>query len=139
MSTSLKDMLKKHEGFRSRPYRCTAGKLTIGYGRNLDDVGISMEEAEYLLDHDIAKAEASLYAALPWTKDLDQDRKDVLINMTFNMGIATLLEFKNTLSLIQSGRYEEAAKNMMLSKWAMQVGSRAVELARIMEDGNELA
>ena len=135
MSTSLKDTLKRHEGFRSKPYRCTAGKLTIGYGRNLDDVGVSMEEADYLLDHDIAKAETALYAALPWAKELDQNRKDVLINMTFNMGVSSLLTFKNTLSLIQAKRYEEAAKNMMLSKWAMQVGSRAVELARIMETG----
>lgn len=132
---TLKEQLIKHEGLRLKPYRDTVGKLTVGVGRNLDDVGISQEEALYLLDHDISKATAALLQALPWVKDLDEARRDVLINMTFNMGISTLLTFKNTLSLIQSKRYEEAAKNMLLSKWAMQVGSRAVELARIMEEG----
>lgn len=135
MGTVLREQLIRHEGVRLKPYRCTAGKLTIGVGRNLDDVGISKEEALYLLDNDIAKAESTLLQALPWVKDLDEQRRNVLINMTFNMGIDGLLGFKNTLSLIQAKRYEEAAKNMLQSKWAMQVGNRAVYLAKVMDTG----
>ncbi len=135
MIESLRNQLIRHEGLRLKPYRCSAGKLSIGVGRNLDDNGISKQEAFCLLDNDIASSTAGLLQALPWVKDLDEARRNVLINMTFNMGITTLLTFKNTLSLIKGGRYEEAAKNMLLSKWAMQVGSRAVELARIMEEG----
>ena len=137
MTMTLKEQLLRDEGFSSKPYRDTAGKLTIGIGRNLDDVGISKEEALYLLDNDISKATSALLQALPWVKDLDEARRNVLINMTFNMGIGKLLDFKYTLSLIKSGDYELASKNMQLSKWAMQVGSRAIRLAAIMEHGEE--
>ena len=134
-NVNLKEQLIKHEGVRLRPYRCTAGKLTIGIGRNLDDVGISQEEALYLLDNDISKATSALLQALPWVKDLDDARRNVLINMAFNLGINGLLGFKNTLGLIEQGNYGAAAKQMLLSKWAMQVKDRAVELSKIMESG----
>lgn len=133
---NLRDQLIKHEGLRLKPYRCTAGKLTIGVGRNLDDVGISKEEALYLLDNDISKATSDLLQALPWVKDLDDARRNVLINMCFNLGLNGLLGFQNTLSMIQKGWYKEASINMLKSKWAKQVGIRAIELAKIMETGN---
>jgi lysozyme len=135
MRDELKKMLVRHEGLRLKPYRCSADKLTIGIGRNLDDVGISNDEAMMLLDNDIAAAEGALRQALPWTESLDDSRKLVLVNMTFNLGIGGLLEFKRTLALIESGRYQEAAGAMLNSKWARQVGSRAVELSKIMETG----
>jgi lysozyme len=135
MTERLKQTLIRHEGIRLKPYRCTAGKLTIGVGRNLDDVGISNDEALFLLDRDIEKCGVQLSTNLPWFKSLDEVRQDVLINMCFNIGIKGLLGFARTLNAIKDGRYGDAAKFMLESKWAEQVGGRAVELSHLMETG----
>jgi lysozyme len=131
----LKDELVRDEGLKLKPYRCTAGKLTIGVGRNLDDVGISASEAMLLLEHDINRVIAKLSYHLPWWSSLTENRQRVLANMAFNLGIDGLLKFKNTLSYIQNGNYSEAAKAMLESKWAKQVGERAVRLSKMMEAG----
>lgn len=134
---SLFDQLIRHEGLRERPYRDTVGKLTIGVGRNLDDVGIAREEALILLANDVLRADAALRRALPWVETLDQPRQNVLINMTFNMGIKRLLGFKDTLKAVEEGRWDDAARGMLASKWASQVGARATELAEQMRTGIE--
>lgn len=134
--TELEQQLKRHEGLRLRPYKDTVGKLTIGIGRNLDDVGISEDEALFLLGNDITKAMNQLDKALPWVVNLDRVRYDVLVNMAFNMGINGLLQFKNTLLLIRQGKYEEASIQMLNSKWAKQVGNRAKELSEQLKTGN---
>lgn len=134
-SPELIAQLKRHEGLSLKPYRDSMGLLTIGYGRNLDDVGISEHEAEMLLAADAAGAEAALFKAIPWAKDLDPVRQDVLINMAFNMGINKLLGFVNTLHYVSVGDYARAAEGMLNSLWARQVKSRAIELAKHMETG----
>lgn len=127
--------LIRDESLRLKPYKDTVGKLTIGIGRNLDDVGISHDEALVLLNNDIDKASAQVRTQLPWSIGLDDARVAVLVNMCFNLGIAGLLGFHNTLSLIQSGNYTAAADAMLQSKWASQVGPRAARLAEQMRTG----
>lgn len=124
----LVSSIKKHEGLRLKPYRCSAGKLSIGYGRNLDDVGISKTEAESLLEHDIktAKETASQFR---WYRELDENRQDVIVEMIFNLGLPRLLKFKKTIQALRDHDYDEAANQMLDSKWAKQVGQRAVTLA----------
>lgn len=134
----LVSMLVMNEGLRLKPYRCTAGKLTIGVGRNLDDTGITKEEALKLLDDDIIRVEAELQKNLPWYLSLSEARKAVLIDMCFNLGIVGLLAFKTTLSLIKDGKYKEAAIAMLQSKWASQVKNRAERNAALMESGDWL-
>lgn len=129
------EQIKKHEGLRLKPYHCPSGKLSIGYGRNLDDCGISEDEAEYLLRNDIERCIFEIATTFPWTNKLDQARRYVLINMCYNLGINGLAGFKRTLLAIEEGRYEEAAEAMLKSKWAEQVKGRAVELAEIMKGG----
>lgn len=131
---TLLDQIKRDEGLRLLPYKDTVGKLTIGYGRNLDDVGISRDEAEYLLANDIAKVRIQLTQALPWITKLTLPRQGVLINMAFNLGIGDaesgkgLLGFKNMLALIKAGSYKHAAEAGLKSLWAKQVGPRAERL-----------
>jgi len=127
--------LKRDEGERLKPYKDTVGKLTIGVGRNLDDVGISKEESAVLLVNDIARVEAALDVSLPWWRTLSENRQRVLINMCFNMGINALLGFTNTLKLIKDARYNDAAVEMLKSKWASQVGDRALRLSDLMRKG----
>jgi len=135
--TTLSAALVRDEGLRLKPYRCTAGKLTIGVGRNLDDCGISAPEAMALLANDIATVERELDAGAPWWRQLSEPRQHVLANMAFNLGTPGLLKFKNTLALMQAGKFDDAAHAMLASKWAGQVGARATRLARQMQTGVE--
>jgi len=100
----IKAQLVRHEGLRLKPYRCTAGKLTIGIGRNLNDCGISQSEAYIMLINDIMNCEKQLQAKIPDIYNgLDEVRKSVLLNMCFNLGINGLLGFKNTLAETGNG------------------------------------
>lgn len=125
-------LLKKHEGLMLKPYRCSAGKLSIGYGRNLDDVGISKEEAEQLLRNDIDNCVKQLKHHLFWVFDHSNTVQDIIINMCFNLGIYGLLGFKKTLKLIEEGKYKQASIEMLDSNWAKQVGIRAKELSNLL-------
>jgi len=132
----IKAQLVRHEGLRLKPYRCTAGKLTIGIGRNLEDRGISQKEAYAMLEQDIQDCEHWLIDEIPEVYNkLDEVRQSVLLNMCFNLGIKGLLEFKNTLAFIDAGDWERAANGMLTSKWAKQVGRRAIELSELMRKG----
>ena len=132
----IKAQLVRHEGLRLKPYRCTAGKLTIGIGRNLEDRGISQKEAYAMLERDILDFEQQLLNEIPEVYNkLDEVRQSVLLNMCFNLGIKGLLEFKNTLAFIDAGDWERAANGMLASNWAKQVGMRAIELSEMMRKG----
>lgn len=133
--TNIIDQLKRDEGLLLKPYKDSVGKLTIGYGRNLNDVGVSAAEAEAMLASDVETATAHLHAYLPWTDSLDEVRRAVLVNMTFNMGIFSLVSFHSTLACLRVADYAAAAKQMLLSLWAKQVGDRAQRLAQQMETG----
>ena len=132
----LRAQLTRHEGLRLKAYRDTVGKLTIGIGRNLDDVGIAVDEADYLLTNDIDRAVRGLVARYPaWFPKLDPVRQAVLTNMCFNLGLTRLAGFHRTLACVARGQYGEASDAMLQSKWADQVGQRAVELAAMMRTG----
>ena len=133
--TRLEDMLIRHEDLRLKPYRDTVGKLTIGVGRNLDDVGISEDEALLLLDSDIQKAKQGA-ASFPWFPSLDEVRQDVVIDMIFNMGLTRFSGFKNMIAAIARQDYVAASEEMMKSTWATQVGQRSIELSAMMKTGS---
>lgn len=132
---TLEDQIKRDENLRLKPYPDSVGKLTVGYGRNLEDDGISVQEAEYLLKDDLATAISNVNQYIPWSRALDEVRFGVLVNMTFNMGIEKVLGFKNTLVSVKAGNYTLAAQQMLQSRWAMQVGARATRLSKQMLTG----
>lgn len=131
----LTKQLKRHEGLRLKPYLCTAGKQSIGYGRNLEAKGITKGEAEYMLSVDIGDVMLELKNRLPIYQSLDSTRQAVLVNMGFNLGINGLLRFKNMVKALEAKDYAKAAAEMLNSNWAKQVGSRAQELALQMKTG----
>lgn len=135
MYDELKKDLLKHEGLRLKPYKDTVGKLTIGIGRNLDDVGISEEEAFYLLENDIKKVVDQVTKRFKWFQDLNDVRQDVILNMVFNLGIKKFSEFKMTIYFLEEKQYDQAAIEMIESSWATQVGQRAKELSKMMLTG----
>jgi lysozyme len=129
----FKPLIKKHEGLRLKPYKCSAGKTTIGYGRNLDDNGITEEEADRMLHNDIFVCTIELDKMLPWWKSHPDHVQQVLVNMCYNLGITRFMEFKRTLGYIRDQKYSVAAVEMMKSKWAEQVGARAKELSVMLQ------
>ena len=130
-------LIKKHEGLSLKPYQCTAGKTTIGYGRNLDDIGISQEEAETMLRSDVSECITHL-CKFDWWFDLNIARQAVLIDMCYNLGITRLKRFVKMIAALNAGDYFEAAHQMIESNWALQVHGRAVTLSNIMRDGESL-
>ncbi len=130
---NLRDLLIKHEGLRLKPYKDSVGILTVGVGRNLERP-ISHDLAMFMLDEDIESSYKDV-EQFGWFSSLDSVRQDVIINMVFNLGITRFKGFKNTIQAISDGDYLKASQEMLDSKWANQVGHRAVELSMMMESG----
>lgn len=135
---SIEDALIRDEGVRLFPYTDTVGVLTIGVGRAIGRVGISHEEALYLLRNDIARVQKELAQAFPFYAHLSPVRQEVVENMCFNLGLAGLKTFRATLAYLAAGNYQAAATAMTASKWAHQVGRRAVRLAYMMAHDEEI-
>ena len=130
----LTKQLIRDEGLKLAPYRDTVGKLTIGVGRNLDDNGITEAEAIHMLQNDIAVSEREL-SRYPWFMQLDPIRRDAIVNMHFNLGLPRLLTFRNMIAALDGGNYTKAANEALDSKWANQVGERAIRVARQIKTG----
>ena len=138
MKKEITKQLRRDEGVVEHAYQDHLGWWTIGVGRLIDKRKggrLTDDEIDYLLANDIAEKERELEASVSFYKRLDEARKGVLLNMAFNLGVHGLLGFRNTLKLIETGKYEEASKEMLKSKWARQVGDRAVRLSKQMLTG----
>jgi len=133
--TKLEDQLIIHEGYRQFPYKCTADRLTIAIGRNLDDVGITQDEARYLLKNDIRHARSQCELAFPWFSGLDPVRQDAIVNMCFNLGISRLRGFKKMLTALKEKDFHKAAEEALDSKWAKQVGRRSEDIVHMFITG----
>lgn len=129
------ELIKQHEGLRLKPYLCTAGKYSIGYGRNLDDRGVSLSEAEYLLANDISAARESLTANLPWFVQLDEVRQGALVDLCFNLGWQGLGRFRRFLAAMGRSDWPLAAQELRQSLWYGQVGQRAPRVVGMIETG----
>lgn len=132
------DQIKQDEGLVLHAYQDHLGFWTLGYGRLIDKRKggkISEDEALYLLKNDISERVDVLSKQISFWNKLDDVRKAVLLNMSFQLGVAGLMKFKTTLAFIEAGDYENAAANMLKSKWASQTPNRAKRLAVQMRTG----
>jgi len=162
---SIQEQLILHEGISLTPYKCTAGKWTIGVGRNLEDTGlyefekmrilgtyeltrqevidilqvrhITQEEALYMLDNDIKVITAELEDSYKWFKYLDEVRQKVIIDMRFNLGSAGFAGFKNMIRQLELENYQKVAEEMKNSKWYLQVKTRGDRLIKMMLTGQD--
>lgn len=133
----LKISIEKHESLKLKPYKCPKGKLTIGYGRNLEDRGITQNEAKVMLERDLLDTKLELEDKIKFFYKLDDIRQNVLIEMAYNMGVPHLLEFKNTLKFMEKSDFINASIEMLDSQWHrdfvkydMQDGKPSNELLR---------
>ena len=131
----LKNNVKRHEGLRLKPYKCTEGKLTIGYGHNLDDNDIPRIVAEDLLDIDLMKANNELFAKYPEYRHFSLNRKNALIDMSFQLGMPRLSLFVKMHKALSERDFDEAANEVLDSKYAKQTKSRAYENSELIRNG----
>ena len=155
-SSHFLDELIAHEGMVLTVYQDTLGIDTIGIGRNLKDRGISKEEldhmdipsmavvyehgiteadARYLAMNDMKIVEDELCRVHKCVEDLDAVRQLILMDMAFNMGVPRLCKFKRMWGAIHDKKFDAASREMLDSRWAKQVGSRAVKLSNAMNKG----
>lgn len=151
--------LERHEGVRLKVYRCPAGKLTLGIGRNIEDIGLSDDEvifcdatveeliagkeidlcmARYLLRNDITRCKRELDRNVPWWKTMPEPAQRALVNMLFNMGWTRLSGFRKTLTYLQAGLFHSAADEALRSAWADQVGRRAIEVTDLFREAGKV-
>lgn len=139
MKQELTRQLRSDEGVKAQAYQDHLGFWTIGVGRLIDarkpGSGLRPSEIDMLLQNDIDDRIEALTRRLPWFQNLDDARRGVLLNMSFQLGVDGLMGFKNTLRMVEDGDYMGAARNMMQSKWAEQTPKRAARMAEQMRTG----
>ena len=131
----LIDQLKRHEGYRGRPYLDSEGNTTIGYGRNLIANPLTEGEATLLLVGDVQRHGKELEQRYLVVRTLDEVRRSALLNMAYNLGIPRLSGFRRMWAAIDRRDWDRAAAEALDSKWARQVGDRAREIAGMLKTG----
>lgn len=131
LSEMMKDLIRD-EGLELKPYRCPTGKLTIGVGRNLEDKGISQDEAIYLLRNDITECVEDLRTIFHNFEEFSASRKRALINMRFNLGPSGFRGFKKMIAAIKANDWQTACKEAKNSKWYKQVPTRANRIIKLL-------
>lgn len=132
--------LRRDEGVKYEPYLDSVGIKTVGVGHNLEAHPIDFsypltdEQVDELLASDLIETFSELDKHLPWWRNMEYQRQRAIVNMCFNMGINGLMTFHNTLAAMQSGKWDVVIAGMKASKWASQVGERAIRLEDLMEN-----
>lgn len=125
----LRETITRHEGSRLQMYQDSLGIWTIGVGHNIQEKGISPQVMELMLDEDLEEAISELKRSVSFFSKMPQQVQEALVNLSFNMGIPRLMQFKKTLALLREGDFESAADELLDSRYAEQVGRRALEIA----------
>ena len=135
--SKLIEQLKIHEGVREKVYLCSAGYETIGVGRNISEsgLGLSNDEIDYLLSNDIKRCQQELEFNFDWFKELDEVRRDAMINLCFNIGVTSLKKFSKAIAAMNVHDYETASMEFLDSRWASQVGTRALDVTDMIRTG----
>ena len=141
MLNKIIDMLRRHEGLRLHPYHCSENKLTLGIGRNIEDRCITEKEAIYLLNNDIKRVISNLDKIWIVWRTFPEKAQLVCIDMSFQMGIAGFMKFKETRKLMELGKWLEASEEVLRSRYSIQTPNRALynsrQLALCGQDGKE--
>ena len=128
----LKKMLIEHEGIKYAPYKCTAGKTTIGIGHNLDDKGISKAVVDLLYNEDVAEVESDLKAIFDDFYTLPEQIQLVLTDMRFQLGYQGFRSFKRMILAVKNRNWPEMFLQMKNSDWHRQTPKRANDLLKMV-------
>lgn len=135
---TIEEDLIRDEGVALRPYKDTVGKLTLGVGRNLDDVGITEEEAVYLLANDLKRVEADLDRDFAWWRGRPDGVQRVLQNLCFQLGSSGLSGFKRFLAAVNAGDYQTAIFELKSSQLAQQAPARIERHCNVLSQAGVL-
>jgi lysozyme len=130
----VKKWIKSDEKLKTHLYKDNMDKWTIGFGRNIEDNGISPEEANFLFENDFARCQKEL-SPYPWFVNQPENVQAALLNMCFNLGIPKLLGFRKMIVALTCKDYNKAAMECLDSKWAIQVGDRAKRVSLMIRQG----
>jgi len=128
-------LLELNEGFRGRPYRDTVGKLTIGYGRNLDANPLTPDEGAMLAIPNLKLAWEQLVTLDPWVRGLDEVRQAALVDLVYNLGIQGFMGFRRARLALLEGEFDVAAAHFADSRWYRQVKSRGPRICKMIRTG----
>jgi len=139
----VKDMIKKHEGVRTRPYKDSLGLWTVGVGHLIGDGKtlppeynreFSIDEVNNIFDKDFEHHQKAA-EKIPGYNKLNDTGKGALIDLTFNMGPAWYKKWPNFTKQLEAGNVEGAASSLESSKWYGQVGRRGPEIVSMIKQG----
>ncbi len=160
MTPKLTGLVMDGENLSLVPYYDTKKILSVGYGRNLESNGLSQEEIKFgkipeyqlknmeklvitkelallMLRNDLEECEYDMKRYF-WFNHLDDVRKDILIDMRFNMGMQSLLGFTEFRKALSVRDYIKAAEEMIDSDWYKEVKSRGKIRVMMMRVGRYL-
>jgi len=128
----LTNQIIRHEGVQLKPYKCPAGYLTIGAGRNLEGKGITFQEAMDLLQNDIDDCCDDLVDIFSQFAILPENIQHVLVDMRLNLGPNGFREFKKMIQAVKDRDWQGMKENMIMSLWYRQVGDRSKNLVKMV-------
>ena len=137
----LIEELRRDEGVRYAPYIDSVGVKTVGVGHNLEAHPLELsypltdEQVDKILADDLVRVFSGLDRKIGWWRNLSYARQRVLANMAFNLGVDGLLSFRRMILAVDRGNYDQAAREMLNSKWTAQVFAREIRLAKMMKEG----
>ena len=124
--------IKAHEGYEPMVYQCTEGHDTIGVGFKVDDLFLSEKVCDLILEEKLNDLIPRIERKLNWFRYAQDEVKLVIVNMSYQMGLNGVLQFKRALAAMEIKNWEMAADEMLDSLWARQTSRRANELADII-------
>ena len=129
VTLELLNSIRKHEGFRAKVYKDTLDFDSIGYGFAIKDLVLDEDIANIILQRKLEALIRRIEFKFGWFADLPGTVKDVVIEMSFQLGLSGFSKFKKTIEHLKNEEWESAADEMLDSKWAVQTPNRAKALS----------
>lgn len=139
----IMDMIKSHEGVRTKPYKDSLGLWTVGVGHLIGDGKtlpkewdreLSMKEVDELFAKDYEHHKAMAMKTPGWDK-ANESGQAAMIDLAFNMGGSWYKKWPNTAKALEAGNFDKAADGLKDSKWYDQVKGRAVKIVGMIRQG----
>jgi len=132
---SLNQQLIRHEGYHKHPYRCSAGYLHIGIGRNLEGKGLSEKEVNFLLINDIRDCynDLSKIFGKDFLDEINHERLKALMDLRFQLGPGGFRSFQKMIGAVKKKNWEKGSKELLSSQYARNQTERAKELAEMLD------
>lgn len=135
-------ILRIEEGFRDKPYNCSEGYPTVGFGRVIGKKGDQLTNITVTLPDEVQHLRrriATIDRMIPEIiTQLDDVRAAVIVSMAYQIGVVGLRKFRFFLQAVKEENWQLASDHMLDSRWAKQTPARAERHAEMMLTGKLL-